>query len=93
MIKHVVIWKLNNIDDAQRLKEDIESLSGKIPGLISIEAGININKSDVAGDLILISSHTDSKALAEYQINPFHVEVKNRIVLSTGNSTVVDFEI
>ncbi|MGL1890431.1 MAG: Dabb family protein [Spirochaetaceae bacterium] len=93
MIKHVVMWKLKELDDAPRLKGEIEAIAGKIPGLLSIEAGVNINTSPAASDLVLISTHSDKAALEAYQINPIHLELKAIIVAAVTGSTVVDFEV
>lgn len=93
MVKHVVIWKLRELNDGIKLKAEIEAVAGKIPGLLSIEAGIDINKSDAAGDLILISSHTDIEALNLYQDHPVHLELKGKIGACVTGRTVVDFNI
>lgn len=91
MIKHVVIWKLKDLDKGPALKEAIEELDGKIPGLISIEAGLDINKSDAAGDLILISTHESKEALATYQDHPLHLELKEKIIAAVTSRIVVDY--
>lgn len=91
MVKHVVIWKLKDKADGQKLKNAIEYIAGKIPGLLSIEAGIDENCSDAAGDLILISTHSDKAALDAYQIHPVHVELKNLIVSCVSDRIVVDY--
>lgn len=93
MIKHVVIWKLKDKKDGPVLKKAIEDLNGKIDGLLSIEAGIDINGSEAAGDLILISTHSDKKALDAYQVAPLHIELKNKIVPCVSDRTVVDYEL
>ncbi len=93
MIKHVVVWKLKDRADGPKLKSAIENLDGKIPGLLSIEAGIDENKSDAAGDLILISTHTDKAALDLYQDHPVHIELKNIIGPCVTSRVVVDYTI
>ncbi len=93
MVKHVVIWKLKELRDGIKLKADIEALSGKIPGLLSIEAGVDINRSEAAGDLILISTHDDLDALKLYQDHPIHLELKAKIVPCVTGRTVVDYNI
>lgn len=93
MVKHIVIWKLKDIKDGPKFKSLIESLEGKIPGLLSIEAGLDINRSDAAGDIILISTHTDKEALDLYQDHPEHLKAKDQIVKAVTSRTVVDFEV
>lgn len=93
MIKHVVIWKLKDKKDGPMLKEAIDALEGKIPGLVSIEGGLDVNGSEAAGDLILISVHDDKEALDAYQIHPVHLELKDKIVPCVSSRTVVDYHI
>ncbi|MCK5834819.1 MAG: Dabb family protein, partial [Lentisphaeria bacterium] len=43
MIKHIVMWKLNDENkaaNAQNIKEKLEALAGVIPGLLEVEVGI-----------------------------------------------------
>ena len=93
MVKHIVVWKLKNMEDSEMLKKAIESLYGKIPGLISIEAGIDFNRSNASGDIVLISVHKDKASLDLYQTHPEHVIVKDLIVPRVLSRTVVDFEV
>ena len=48
MIRHLVMWQLaesaegkSKQENAQIVKESLESLAGKIDGLLSIEVGVN----------------------------------------------------
>ena len=50
MIRHIVIWNLkesacgnSRSENARLLKQKLEALAGRIPGLERIEVGININ--------------------------------------------------
>ncbi len=95
MIKHVVMWRLkeeNREQNAKKAKEVLESLVGKIGGLLSLEVGINsyVDKNPNA-DCVLISTHTDFAALEQYQTHPEHqkaVDFIKKIVESRG---CVDF--
>lgn len=91
MVKHVVVFKLKNFEDAPRLQEAILGMEGKIPGLLAIEAGVDFNRSDAAGDLVLISTHSDREALKVYQDHPEHIKVKDQIVPCAAGRTVVDY--
>ncbi len=91
MIKHVVMWKLKNIYDGDEVVKKLKNLEGRIPGLISIAAGTDINKSGVAFDLVLISEHESQDALDFYQDHPEHLKVKNYIGSVTKERVLVDF--
>jgi len=91
MIKHVVMWKLKNISDGDETVKKLKNLEGRIPGLISIDAGTDTNKGSAAFDVALISRHDSQEALNSYQDHPEHVEVKNFIGSVVNERVVVDF--
>lgn len=79
MVKHIVMWRLRDKNtkdaDAARIKALLESLSGRIPGLLKIEVGTNFIEDANAADVVLYSEFRDAAALAEYQVHPLHLEV------------------
>lgn len=91
MIKHVVMWKLKNISDGDEVVKRLKNLEGRIPGLISIDAGTDTNKSGAAFDVVLISEHESQDALDSYQEHPEHVKVRNFIGTVVNERNVVDF--
>ena len=99
MVKHIVFWKLkevaagNNKDhNALKIKEKLESLQGKIKGLLSIQVGINKNESSDASDICLISEHQTWDDLKFYQDHPLHKEVAQFIGEIRESRSVIDFE-
>lgn len=92
MIKHVVMWKLKNLSDGDEVVRRLKNLEGRIPGLISIDAGTDINRSSAAYDVVLISEHESREALESYQVHPDHVEVKEFIGSVVNERVVVDFD-
>ena len=74
MIRHVVMWKLKEGTDAQTIKKELEGLNGKIPGLRSLDVGI---EEDGA---VLISDHDSWEALEAYAKHPLHVAVADTYV-------------
>lgn len=99
MIKHVLFLNLkeeaegrNKAENAALLKEQIESLAGKIEGLLSIEVGINCNPK--GWDLCLYSEFTDKEALAFYQKHPLHLAAgKFAAAVCTDARAVCDYEV
>jgi len=79
------MWKLKDISEGQsknenalKLKNMLEDLNGKIPGLIKLEVGIHIkdSKSDEDDcDVILYSEFEDIKSLESYYPHPEHVKI------------------
>ncbi|MCR5054301.1 MAG: Dabb family protein [Lachnospiraceae bacterium] len=86
MVKHVIIWTLKDDISAEereeakkRIKEGLEGLQGKIPGLIDIK--VNINGLQSANtDLMLDSTFENEEALKGYAVHPEHVAVADNIV-------------
>ena len=81
MVKHVILWTLKEeLSDTDKenvkreIKAGLESLKGKIPGLIDIK--VNIDRIDGSNaDLMLDTSFTDEASLKAYAVNPLHVAV------------------
>ena len=85
MIKHVVMFTINpeaGLDKKStqlKVKEKLESLRGKIPGMTSLQAGINQNPSADAFDVCLITEHLTWQDLQNYQDHPLHQAVSSYI--------------
>lgn len=73
------------------LKEELESMDGKIDGLRTIEVGINVNTSPAAYDLVLITEHSTLRDLEFYQEHPVHLAVAALIKAATKERVVVDY--
>ena len=78
MVKHIILWKLkdehNNEEVKTGIKEGLESLLGKIPGLLEIKVYTeNLESSNV--DVMLWSVFESETALKGYSVHPEHVKV------------------
>lgn len=97
MIKHIVCWDLlvNENQEAvkKELKDRLEGLKDKIPGIIEIEVGYNYNTTESKKDIVLYSVFESKEALNAYQIDPHHVEAATFVKSVAGNRVVVDYEI
>lgn len=100
MVKHIILWKLKDGFTDKELeeikcgiKEGLESLQGKIPGLIEIK----VNKEGLASstaDLMLDSTFESEEALKAYSKHPEHVAVADSKVRPfTAQRSCLDFEI
>jgi hypothetical protein len=96
MLKHVVIWKVKDpvrkAEQAALVKAQLESLAGRIPGLLRIEVGVDIGYDADAHDVVLYSEFTDRAALDAYQPHPLHLEVKKVIGPLLTARHAVDWE-
>lgn len=82
MLKHVVMWKLKDhalgMDKpalAAELKRRLEALPGSVPGILSLEVGLNVVQADTASDVVLVSAFRDLAGLKAYAEHPAHLEV------------------
>ncbi len=98
MIKHIVIWRLkesaygnDKATNARLIKERLEALRGKIPGLLKIEVGIDFSAGDASGDIVLYSEFTSREALGTYQAHPEHKAVVPFIKGAWCERRVVDY--
>jgi hypothetical protein len=79
MFKHVVMWKLKSVPQGREksellveLRDALNSLNGKIPGVIKIEAGINTLEGEFSYDLLLVGTYSDKEAFENYKTHPEH---------------------
>ena len=86
MVKHIILWKLKeSLTEAEKAetkanaKAALETLAGKIPGLLSIKLHISGLASSNA-DMMLDSSFESEEALKCYQSHPDHVAAANGFV-------------
>jgi hypothetical protein len=99
MIKHIVMWRLKDhaegadrATNAKRVKAGLEALRGKIPGLLALEVGLDVERSSAAYDLVLVSTFEGPEALAAYQAHPEHARVAEFIGKVRSERAVVDYD-
>ena len=86
MVKHVILWTLKDeFSDNEKekiiseMKEGLEGLKGKIPGLVDIK--VNTNKLPTStADVMLDSTFESEEALKNYSVHPEHVAVADEKV-------------
>ena len=76
------------------IKEGLEGLKGKIPGLVDIKVVTDGRLASSNADLMLDSTFESPEALKGYSKNPAHVAVADSKVRPyTANRSCLDFEI
>ncbi len=97
MVKHIILWKLkeehNNAEIKKSIKEGLEGLFGKIPGLLEIKVQTEkLESSNV--DVMLWSVFENEEALKGYSVHPEHVKVADSKVRPfTQTRACIDFEV
>ena len=99
MTHHIILWKLKDeLSDSQKaevkkdIKEGLEGLSGRIPGMLSIKVITEgLLSSNV--DLMLDSTFDSPESLKGYAIHPEHVAVADgKVSPYTCGRYCLDFE-
>lgn len=100
MVRHMVFWNLKENaaggtkeQNAQIIKNSLESLLGKIEGLRFIQVDRNITtESEHAWDLGAYMEFDDIRALKFYQTHPLHLEAKKLTSEMKCAQALCDFE-
>ncbi|HTH17191.1 MAG TPA: Dabb family protein [Magnetospirillum sp.] len=98
MIKHIVFWRLNGETPAARhsqataIKQALEALNGRIPGLLHLEVGIDVSRDADAAHVVLYSEFEDQAALEAYHHHPEHQKVAPLVRAARSERRVVDYE-
>ena len=86
----------SRVENALRLKQELESLNGKVPGMLLLEVGINIKDSERSeddSDVILYSEFENIESLENYYPHPEHVKIKPFAQSIRTERRVIDYEI
>ena len=100
MVKHIILWQLKDeltVEEKQEvkkgIKEGLEGLAGKIPGLTEIKVQIDGLASSNA-EVMLDSTFEDEAALKGYATHPEHVAVADgKVRPYTKTRMCLDFEV
>lgn len=100
MVKHIILWQLQDeLSQEEKenvktsAKEGLESLQGKIPGLLDIHVYIHGFDSSNA-DMMLDTTFEDGNALKGYAVHPEHVKIADSKVRPyTKLRVCMDYEI
>lgn len=101
MVKHIILWTLNpELSEAEKttikqgIKEGLEGLKGKVPGLLDVVVNVDGRLQSSNCDVMLDSTLESEEALKAYAVHPAHVEVANTKVRPyTVQRTCLDFEV
>ena len=100
MVKHIILWQLKDELSAEEkgnvkkgIKEGLEGLAGKIPGLVEIKVQTEGLASSNA-EVMLDSTFEDEASLKGYAVHPEHVAVADgKVRPYTKTRMCLDFEV
>ncbi|MCM0754844.1 Dabb family protein [Desulfovibrio aminophilus] len=100
MIKHIVMWTLkeealgkSGAENAAEMKRMLETLEGKIPGLLHLEVGTDVFNASPAWQVVLYSEFATRADLAAYQPHPEHQKCVQFISQVVSGRGVLDYEV
>ena len=101
MVKHIILWTLNpELTEEEKtavkagIKEGLEGLTGKVPGLIDVKVHIDGRLATSTADLMLDCTLENEEALKVYAQHPEHLAVANTKVRPyTAQRACLDYEI
>lgn len=99
MLRRIVMWRLKAQDaeqkalDAGTIKRALESMRGKIPGLLNVQVGVNGSAGADAADVVMIVDFEDVQSLALYESHPVHEQVKPIVGPLRSERRVVEYEL
>ena len=93
MVKHIVLYTLKEGVDKDEavaiVKEQLEPLVGKIPGLLHMEIRSAFNGMDYA----LYSEFESEDDLANYAVHPLHLAAKEHFHHFLATRVAADYEV
>lgn len=101
MVKHIILWTLNpELSDSEKqqvkqdIKEGLEGLVGKVPGLMDVKVNIDGRLDSSNADVMLDCTLESEEALKAYASHPVHVAVADSKVRPyTVQRSCLDYEI
>ncbi len=101
MVKHIILWTLRpELSEEEKqtvkqgIKEGLEGLVGKVPGLIDVKVNIDGRLASSNADVMLDSTLESEEALKGYACHPDHLAVANgKVRPYTVSRACLDYEI
>ncbi len=90
MIRHIVLWTLNNPADAPRFKALLDSCARLVPGIVEFDVGIREVGLEATADVVLVSTFTNAQQLEAYQQHPQHKAVAVELGTMRSGRHVLD---
>lgn len=95
MIRHIVLFWLKD-KDAETIRQTVDKLNamkGKIPGMLTLDAGADIVGSPRSCDICLCETFETREALEAYRTHPVHLPVQAHMHAVMERSASADYEV
>lgn len=84
-VRHIVMWRVAGATEDEKrgsmetVRRSFESLRGCIPGMTSLEIGIDESRISYACDVVLVTEFESQDALMRYATHPDHRRVRDAL--------------
>lgn len=99
MIRHIVFFSMkptalgqNGLANAHIMAEHFRRISKEIPGVFSVELGLNYNNEERFYEMALNQIFENKQALEDYTSDPRHVAVRDFVRQVIDHRIVVDYD-
>ena len=95
MIRHIVLFWLKDKSE-KNIRETVDilnSMKGKIPGMLTIDAGADVVKSPRSCDICLCETFDTLASLEAYRTHPVHLPVQAHMHAVMERSQSADYEV
>ena len=75
MITHIVLWKLNRLDDVAAVQAELQTLAHRVPGIQRLAVGVPENPQGPMAHISLYTEFASWDDLKAYQTHPEHLKV------------------
>ena len=95
MIRHIVMFWLKDKNEAivRETVDKLNSMKGKIPGMLSIDAGADVVGSARSCDICLCETFDTRESLEVYRTHPVHLPVQAHMHAVMERSASADYEV
>jgi quinol monooxygenase YgiN len=91
MLRHIVMWTVNQPADVAPFAAELRSCAGLVPGMREFEVGMRVDGLAATHDVVLVSTFDDAAALAAYTEHPHHQAVSARLSALRKSRSVLDY--
>lgn len=95
MIRHIVLFWLKDPNPTlvQETVDILLSMKGKIPGMLTLDAGADFARSERSCDICLCETFETREALETYRTHPVHLPVQAHMHAVMARSQSADYEV
>ena len=91
MLRHVVMWTVNDPADIAAFAAELNSCRDLVPGMREFDVGVRTEGCDADHDVVLVSTFDDAEALDAYVRHPHHQSVVAKLATLRKSRSFLDY--